>query len=183
MSRLTARQRFILTAALVATASSGAIAVFFLASQTVRSSRAALQAIETNIHFLEQEHASGMQIAQALGRRTRDVERLKKFFVNPERPLDFIEKIEDVARRTGNGISLALDQSRAEPKTLFLRLALEGGDSNIASMLSLIDTLPYDIEVRQMNYETLGERSGQIPIAQGAKASARMTLVIGVKTR
>ena len=148
------------------------------------SAKNSLTDIETRIANLEEERRWIGTASGALKERKQDVNRIKAFFAPRERPLAFVEALEDVARRARTRITLALDQSRAEADALTFQATVEGSESGLATMLELIETMPYSLAIERLNYERRGDQL-RSPAASGADTGtpARLTAIITVQTQ
>ena len=68
-------------------------------------------------------------------------------------PIDFIETIESLASTTQNEILLGFDEKSPDPQYLLFRITLTGSESNLLKYFSLIELLPYEIRVDDINFQ------------------------------
>ena len=101
---------------------------------------------------------------------------LSNFFINYREPVEFIETLEDLAKKTG--VILAIDLALGVPgaNELPLRLNIEGSEKNVLRYLRLLELLPNQILVEDIGFQSILSAPGV------SLASHRLQLSIRVST-
>jgi len=176
------KQKFIVhavaSAAVVGTL--GAAYLFFL--WAVNSADSALSTLVAQITELEDDREVARVAKDALGKRSADIQRLQEFFVNRQSPVEFIEALEEIQRKTGSLVAVDINETPQEMELVF-RLTVEGGEKNLQNYLSAIELLPYLVRVEDLQYQKLSPSDPSVlPQSKGQTFGARMVLLIKVKT-
>ena len=171
------KKKFIITIAI----SAALVGVFFwfyvYIASAVGQATSKLSEIEAQIIELEGERKQTRSLERILEDRGRDLERINAFFVDRERPIKFIEELENLAKTTGNLIALGVDNPTSSGQDLPFRITLDGSEASVSKYLKLFELLPYDIRIEDFSYQKITE--GDKP----AGVDTRLTLQIIVRTR
>lgn len=180
--RLTPRQNIILTLilALVAVSPFGWVYVSMAAS--VANASASLREIGGRIAALEEERRQVRALEKMLEDRGADFARIDAFFVNRDRPVDFIEQVEDLARRTQNTLVLGVEGPADNSGELGFRLTIDGSQSTVSRYLKLFELLPYALRVEDLVFQRIAE-GGRGVLPGPGTPTARLILVVKVKSR
>jgi hypothetical protein len=151
---------------------------FWRASLDVLSSVDTLFFIESRIATLENDRKIVLASADTLARHAPDLEIIGLFLIDRERPVEFIESLENLAKSTGSEI--AIDVVPLEKGTLLdvlrFRLTVEGERGKVLKYLKLLEFMPYEISVEDLAYQ-----SG-IPGEETGPTETRLIISIKVKT-
>lgn len=158
-----------LISVLISLAGVGASAAFFwYVSAQVRAVGTELERIEAEIASREEERTSARNSEELRERRSEDISRLETFFVDRERPVAFIEALEDLSRKTGNAISLGADEKSSRSGWIAFRLIVEGTPDKTLGYLKLLELMPYRIEIDDLAFRR--------------DANAQLILALQIKT-
>lgn len=182
--RVNAARKLIITSALSLFIAGFSAAGFWRLAQGVTRGESRLQVIESQIASLEEERKLARSGASLLEAHRRDLERFRKIAVNRERPVEFIETLENLAKDTKNTIVLDFDEGRSSPDSLLLRLTVEGSEESTRQYLSLLEFLPHEIRVEELTLQSIGGGGRAAPSpppgTKGAPPSHRLLLTIRV---
>jgi len=114
-----------------------------------------LEIAETNIAIASMENQRKRMgtFTRMIEGRTRDFERIVRYFVDGERPVAFIEALEDLAKKTESTITLTAGSTSGSEDELVFNLKIEGNDENVRTYLQLIELLPYETRVENFNFQ------------------------------
>lgn len=102
---------------------------------------------------LEEKRKNIRKILQTIKANPVGVERLNAFLVDRERPIAFIEAVEELARHTGNSVSLDLTGSETAKDDLSFRLTVEGELPRLIRYLALLENMSYGIGLEEISYQ------------------------------
>lgn len=173
---MTTRIRFYATIIITLLLVLGAALVYLGLLNYVKNSRANLEVIDAKTASLEKERKAVRIEAILLAERTADRKRIREFFVSREAPLPFIEALETLAKNTRNRVALDFAEEEGSNDTLAFRLTIEGSKSSALRYLSLLETVLYDIEIKDLTFQKIPSQSKDI-------SASRIILLIRVKTR
>jgi len=148
----------------------------FKTSQHIKDSRSALGRIETKTITTEQERNRIASTDDVLKEQQDNISRLERKAINRQRPLEFIERIEQIGHRTNNLIALNVEESRSNPESLFFRLSIDGTEQNVRNMLSLVEALPFPLNIEGLTFQRGG-------ILERSATFASTHMVIEMKVR
>ena len=137
---------------------------FVAASANIEDYRTMLAATMTKIAMGEKDYNRLAQIAEMLKTRHTDIQRLQGIAVDRKRPLKFIETIEQIGRVTNTKVALSINQGEKDVAFLFFGATLEGTEKNMRTMLTLIQALPYQINIETMTLQQDASTSSIIRI-------------------
>ena len=160
----------------------GAIILFFWFWADVGRTRYLLADIEAETRALEEERRMARSSSSVLEERKTETARIRKFFVDRERPVEFIENVEVLARTTGNEIVLGIDEGRKTPGTLAFRFNLGGTPQSVWEYLSLLELAPYQITIEDLSFRRVlgADLRGGSPV--GKQGGAELGFIVLVKT-
>lgn len=150
--------------------------IFGALAGRVLASRNKLAEIQASIHMREERRAGAKTLAATLGARQADIARIRSFFIDPVRPLGFIEALEELGRRTDTAVAIDVNEQKRDAAHLGFRITLEGTEESLITMARLIELLPYDVSMEEFMFQRLSpDAAGQIP--------APVRLFVGVRVR
>ncbi|MDP3769395.1 MAG: hypothetical protein Q8R40_00465 [bacterium] len=126
---------------------------FMYLSNNVLKSRAELGNTVTQISSIEKNQARLVRTSDLLNKRSADIARLTALSVNRDRPLQFIERMEQIGRITNTVLSLNIDETKSTAESLMFRLVIDGTDTSVRKMLRLIEALPYQITIENLSFQ------------------------------
>lgn len=169
--RLSPRQSITFTSFVALTAIGVFVWAYVSMATAVGRADSSFKEIGGKIAALEENRKQARILEKMLEERKTDFARIDGFFVSRDRPVDFIEQVEDLARRTQNTVVLDVDETNGDSSELGFRLTVEGSESGVSHYLRTFEMLPYAVRVEDMIFQRL---SG---------AAARLILVVKVKSR
>lgn len=140
----------------------------------IQGSTERLAIIENNLYLLDEERRSARSVELIFDVKKEEIFRLGKFFIPGDKPVEFIENLEKIARGTANQISLEVVTEKPVGGALSFRIAVEGYKESAIRYLSLIELLPHELSIEEFSFQKLGA------IAEPEKV--RLVLLIRVKT-
>lgn len=135
-----------------------------------------IQVAKSRAAALEMKRKEARAMSTLFEERREAIERFSKFFVNYREPAEFIETLEDLARKTGVILSIDLALGAPGVNELPLRLNIEGSEKNVLRYLKLLELLPYKILVEDIGFQSILSAPGAL------LASHRLQLSIRVST-
>lgn len=146
--------------------------------------RDTIQEIEKKIAAMEEQKRSAKRFQNLRIERREDIDRINSFFVNKEKPVEFIEDLEELARNTKNRLLLSVD-STATGNILKFRIEIEGTQESVFRYLKLLELVPYEAYITDISMsKIIGSRG---PVSQleksGAVALATTKLGLALKVR
>ena len=135
--------------------------------------------IRQSIASLEAENNSIRDFQAIRTSRQADIERINKFFIEKERPLNFIEAMESLGRSTRIRMSLDAAGQPDKGNSFTFRILAEGERSNIFRLISLIEKMPYYITV---NSFSLNQAANLGPAGSEIKNTV-LSMTISVRTK
>lgn len=149
------RQKFFLTIA-VATAGMGFFGwmMGWLLIQ-INEVGVTLRGVAEKMAKLEVERKTARGAHVFLKERAEDLAKINNFFVDRERPVEFIENLEEIAKKTKNQIVIDFDEGRSKERNLFFRLVVDGSEASIRKYLKLLELMPYKIKVGDLTFQKI----------------------------
>ncbi len=168
------RQKFLATV-IVASLLVGVFGWLYVSMvSAVRRADSGLLKVEASIAGLERERRQARIFERTAEEREKDLARIENFFIDHERPLELIERLEGLAKVTGSLIALNVESPTAGGRDLNFRITLDGFESNVAKYVRLFELLPYEIKVQELILQKV----------EGSRESdSRLTMLVVVKTR
>ncbi len=147
-------------------------ATFFL-YQHLQTVKTEIQSIQERIAILETEKSAirDFQIIQM--ERKTDIDHIKAFFIEKDRPLLFIETVEMLGRKTNTKLSLDAEVPKQNEPHFTFRVTAEGTYRDVVRLLTLIERLPYEVAIRSYG----------ITVLTADREKARLTIALQVKTQ
>lgn len=177
--RFSVYQKLVVTSIFVLFLAGAIIWGFWRLSASVRSGIMTLEEIESRIARLEAERKAARLFDSFSEGREEDMERIRRFSPNRERPVELIEELEQLARNTKNSISIDVDEGRSKAgRDLVFRLTVEGGKTGPRDYLKLLLLLPYEIRVEDMVFQKITTAQKDV----SSLPTHRLLAVISVKT-
>lgn len=140
----------------------------------VKKASASLGETASRVARLEAERKTAREIQALLKDRAVDLAKVNKFFVDRGEPVEFIENLEAIAKKTQNRIAIDFDEGQSRGKNLFFRLTIEGSEANIRKYFKLLELMPYKIKIEDMIFQKIGSGA--------ASFSSRLIVLIQVET-
>ncbi|MBI2640413.1 MAG: hypothetical protein HYW91_00830 [Candidatus Sungbacteria bacterium] len=156
MVRITQPQKFLMTLVSSILLVGIFIAIFWWLSVNVQGGIEELRRIETEISASEAERKSARAFEELSEARDGDLERIRGFSPNRERPVEFIENLEMAAKDTGNSITLDFDEGRSKTNgRLIFRVTAEGDENGPRNYLKLLELMPYEIRIEDVVFQQI----------------------------
>lgn len=144
----------------------------------MRAIKTEIQTIRDGIALLEAENGTIRDFQTIRSRRRDDIGRINKFFIEKDRPLDFIEAIESLGRITHSTLAIDAGGVSKESDYFIFRLAIDGDQENTLKFLSLLERMPYTIRISSLTVSNL-EGNPQNPEVR----RTRLSLTINARTK
>lgn len=144
----------------------------------MRAIKTEIQTIRDGIALLEAENGAIRDFQTIRSRRADDIKRINKFFIEKDRPLDFIEAIESLGRTTQTTLAIDAGGMSKESDDFTFRLAIDGEQKNTLKFLSLLEQMPYTVRISSLAVSNL-EGNPQNPEMR----RTRLSLTIKARTK
>lgn len=131
--------------------------------------------------LLEEKRRAIRVSSQILDENRVILNRLTAFLVNKERPLAFIEALEELAVSADTAISLDLVEPQETADALTFRLTVEGTAPRMLRYIALLENMPYIVIFEEFSYQLLSEELLRASGREG-EAPSRLILLLKVKT-
>lgn len=175
---ISAPKKFILTLIVLCVVIAVLLFILIIASRSVRNYRDALGVTVTKISEDEKDFDRLNNISSILKNQQQYIQRLQDIAVNRQRPLKFIETIEQMGHLTHTKISLTVSEIKGSTDALLFNATFEGNRNDTRRMLALILTLPYHITIESMSFQHTTPNA-----LNTSQSTTRMTLTMRVKTQ
>ena len=146
-------KKFIITSVITLAGISISLYAFIAASASLRDYRTTLTATITRIAVDEKDFNRLTKISDILKTRSSDIQRFQAIAVDRQRPLKFIETMEQIGHLTSTKVALSINQGGGDPAFLSFGATLEGTETNVHAMLGLIQALPYQISIENITFQ------------------------------
>ena len=157
------------------------LGLFMWLAQSVAAAAARREAIVARIADLAGQWATVRSTSFLSQERAADLERIKKFYLNPREPVAFVETLETVAKSTGNRITLTADEGTNSGGGIIFRATLDGTQGSVVRFVRALERAPYLIHVQEISFQNVAaEKSGGSGVS--LRAGARMIVIIRVRT-
>lgn len=170
--RYSIKQKFIITALLCAGTVTASLYIFFWLVSTIQNSEANLEEIKSNVSIYEMDRAAIRLSEKIISEYGFSITRVNEFFIDDKRPINFIEDIQDLAKKTENSIELNLREGSDQKGWIDFLIKIEGSEKNVLDYLTLLELMPYEIRIKDLKYQT-----------RVSEKSALLNLTIQVKTK
>lgn len=151
--QMSPRKKFIITSIMLITLISALVFAFVIISNNIRTYRNMLESSSAKISSGEKEFSHMVKISDVIKNRSQDIQRIQHIAIDPERPLRFIETIEQIGRITGVKVALTINEKQNDMQELLFRATLQGDEKNVRAMLALIEQLPYQINITHISFQ------------------------------
>ncbi len=181
--RFAVLNKFVVTVVLALVAVSTSFVIFWWLLLYVRNSAMRLGDVESKIAVSEEERKVARAAETFLKEQERDLERIRLFSPNKERPVEFIESIESLGKDTGNSIVLDFDEGRSKGANLVFRITVEGTAQSVRQYLRIMELMPYEIHVEDLAFQrlTIANESEKQQVSRSLPTH-RLTAVLNIKT-
>lgn len=181
------RQKFFLTIAVSLTGLSFLGLVLIILLGQTKTAGATLRRSVEKIEELEIKRRLAYEMQILTKERAQDFAKISKFFIDRERPVDFIEGLEEMAKKTNNLIAIDFNEVQSKKsKNLFFKLTIEGNENSVRKYLKLLELMPYKIKVEALTFQKI--TTSEVPIffrqpkGSAATVSRRIIVLIQVDT-
>jgi hypothetical protein len=140
----------------------------------IEQERTEIQNLKTETLLTEQQTQAMKNFRSIATKREKEISRIGKFFINTERPIEFIEDMEALASSTKNKLILTIADS-AEKNAFSFNVSVEGTRQTTFTFLKLLELMPHKISLKQFGYQVAVEDE-----SAGSNALARISLTIQV---
>jgi hypothetical protein len=182
MQRLTAFQKLIATSIFTLLLVVLLGSMFWMLSSRVQGFSERLSEIEAKISSLEEERRRARALELVFEDRKLPLKRLESLLIPADKPVEFIESLEELARSTGNELSLDLASGASRKGVLSFRITVEGTAESSSRYLELLELMPYEIVVEELSLQRLNVADVISSGSSNQKRDERLTIVIAVKT-
>lgn len=175
-------QRLVATTAAMAILIAALAAGILCLAQRVYTFRRELIAAEANVVTAEANRVSTKRASAILKENEAGIARIERFFIDREQPVEFIERLEAVARATRNKISLNVNEAGNGANSLSFRVRLEGTAASVRTMLHALELLPYQLSIDEIAFTQSETGWSAVGNAPPLGAPATLSFLISVKT-
>lgn len=172
--------KLIITSTVMLSLFAAAIFFYIRAISDIAANEDMLIVLEEKIAQLQHEQKRVAATGEMLQRHTQDIERVRNYFVDKNRPIIFIEELERAARETKNLITLVIEEGKQEDKTLFFRVTFDGTESSVRHALLVLDRLPYQGAIASISYQRTSSPIGAD--SDNREHKARLVALLAMKT-
>lgn len=160
---------------LIGTLASMGMFVFLYAR--IQDAYSDLEDIAGEISAREDARKNARALAVVLAEKQDDVNRVRSFFVDRNRPVAFIEALERLAAETNVGLEISIDEGNARTDLFVFRLSVDGEAPRVRAYLGLLETMPYAVRVAAFQYH-IGEAE-----KSGNNANGSLSVLLEVEAR
>lgn len=146
-------KKFIIASTVFLVLITGLVFMLVIASNNVRTYRDTLAIITAQLSSGEKKIAHMVTISNLMRNRAQDIQRIQHIAVDPKRPLQFIETIEQIGRAANVKMVLTVDEKKDDVQALLFHATLEGNEKDVRAMLALIQQLPYQIKIANILFK------------------------------
>lgn len=136
--------------------------------------------ITTQTLILEQERSRRDQSQHILSTDIQDIKRINDFFADHQRPVQFLQDMEQTAELTSNNLLITPGSGEQIENTLAFNFEIDGTAQSVFQFLRALEYAPYSITTNEFTFQRLSPKTDAI--AQGAP-TARLNVSIRVATR
>ncbi len=184
--KFSSRQKLFLTIAVSLTVLSFLSWVLAKLLNQAKTASTVLRGSAEKIFELEAKRKLADEMRILIKDRAEDLAKINKFFVDRERPVEFIENLEEVGKKTKNRVFIDFDEARSKGKNLYFKLTIEGSENSTRQYLKLLELMPYKVRVEDLNFQkmTISETPTFVRQPKGSEISLshRLIVLIGVET-
>jgi hypothetical protein len=128
------------------------------------------------LEAINAERTSTRELAMLLNERSDDMARIKGIFVDPERPIRFIESVEALGVTTQCEVLLNIVGVDTTTHEMRFHFDVSGSEQDLFRFLELLDLMPYVMHVERVEVELAGVRDAT-HVVEG-----KMFLTVSVRT-
>lgn len=128
------------------------VAVLVLISRGLQQSRERIIQTASQAAALEEERKLARLAEDIFDGYNSEISRIERFLVKKDAPVDFIEELEGLARSTGTSLLISSAGGSTLGGFLPLRLEIKGGGDGVLRFLKLLELMPHDIRVEEINW-------------------------------
>lgn len=173
--------KFILTVLSSILAIAASLAVFWLLYANAGSLDETKAVHLAEAARLEEKRKNIRRTLQTIEANPVGVERLNAFLADRERPIAFIEAVEELADETGNSVSLDLIGPETAKDALSFRLTVDGELPRLIRYLALLENMPYGIGLEEISYQRIASELLRAAGAGNETPPSRLILLLKVK--
>lgn len=151
--QMSPRRKFIITSIILITLIAALASAFVVTSNNIYAYRNMLESSAAKISLGEREFSRMVKISDVIKSRSQDIQRIRHIAIDPDRPLRFIETIEQIGRITGVKVVLTINEKKDDVQELLFHAILQGNEKDVRAMLALIEQLPYQINITHISFQ------------------------------
>lgn len=135
------------------------VAVLILVSRGLQRSTERIIQTASQSAALEEEGKRARTAENVFGEYENEISRIERFFVKKDSPVDFIEELEGLASSTGTSLLISSAGGSTPGGFLPLRLEVKGGGESALRFLKLLEFMPHNVRVEEMNWDKSSPQS------------------------
>lgn len=139
---------------------------FFQMVSSVARLAASLTDFRIKTNTLDMRRQTLQESIRLFREREADISRIRLFLVDRQRPVLFIESMEDLAKKTNTTLDLGVSQPREGGHFLSFRVSVDGARRDVLSFLHLLELLPYYLIIDEFQFSTGGDDGGSRLVAE-----------------
>lgn len=147
----------------------------------IRNSSYVISADSSSLQFLSMRSQAAEESEKAILNVAIEEEKIKKTIFDKDRPLEFIEALENIARISGSLIEITPIEGKDSLSTFLI--AVEGDFPSLFKFLKLVEVMQYKISIEEANFEKRSGQSSLGSLAQQSLSAGSMRLNLTLKTR
>ncbi len=147
------RKKFISASIILVTLIAALVCAFVIISNNIYAYRSMLESSADKISSGEKEFSHMVRISNVIKNRSQDIKRIRYIAIDAERPLRFIETIEQIGRITDVEVALTVNEKKNDVRELLFQTTLQGNEKDVRAMLALIEELPYQINITHISFQ------------------------------
>ncbi len=163
--RITSFQKLLISAAISTVVLLSAFGVYVWTYKSAGDFREQLVELELEVQKLELERQLARKFSGLAKERGGDITRIKKFLVDRERPVVFIEDLEGLAQKSQVLLALDFDEGKSKGNELFFRVTADGSERALHKFIAALELVPYEITLNEFLLQKISEK--EIPAAVG----------------
>ena len=117
----------------------------------IRNSSYIISTNSASLQFLSKRSQAAEENERIIRNISADEERIRKTLFDKDRPLEFIEALENVARLSGGSVEITPVESNDSLSTFLI--AAEGDFPSLFKFLKLVEVMQYQVDIEEANFE------------------------------
>lgn len=148
---------------------------------SIRNSSYVISSDRASLEFLGKRSQVAETNQKAIQSVASDAERMKKTLFDKDRPLEFIEALENIARLSASAVEIIPVEDN-DSLNIFL-ITAEGDFPSLFEFLKLLEVMKYQVAIEEANFEKRVGASSLGSVPQSALGTGPMKLNLTLKTR